>query len=46
MSFIKGMVIGTCISAGVYMLYAETSKGDAKKLMKKGKKFIKSMGSF
>lgn len=46
MNFVKGIVVGTCISAGIYMLYTETNKGDAKKWMKKGKKLIKNMGNF
>ncbi len=46
MNFVKGVVVGTCISAGVYMLYSETTKSDAKKLMKKGKKMLKNISNF
>lgn len=44
MNFVKGVIVGSCISAGVYILWTETSNCDRKKLMKKGKKFIKNMG--
>lgn len=44
MKFVKGVIIGTCISAGAFMLYTETKKTGKKKLMKQGKRFIKSMG--
>ena len=43
MKFVKGMILGTCISAGAFMLYTENSK-KAKKMMKQGKKMIKNMG--
>ena len=44
MNFIKGVIIGTAVSASAIMLYTETSKMNTKKMMKKGKKFMKSMG--
>ena len=44
MRFIKGMLIGTAISAGVIMMYNEASNKNKKKMMKKGKKFLKDMG--
>lgn len=43
MKFVKGMILGTCISAGAFMLYSENNK-KAKKMMKQGKKMIKNMG--
>lgn len=43
MKFVKGVIIGTCLSAGAYMLYMETNKVTGKKLMKKGKKWMKNM---
>ena len=43
MKFVKGMIIGTCISAGAYMLYTETMKGNGKKWIKKGKRLLKNM---
>ena len=44
MKFIKGMLMGTLISAGVVMMYNETSNMKKNKMMKKGKQFIKKMG--
>ena len=45
MKFMKGVIFGTVISAGAIMLYNETTKnGKNKAIMKKGKKFMKSMG--
>ncbi len=44
MKFVKGIIIGSCISAGAVMLYTETKKNGTKKLMKQGKRFIKNMG--
>ena len=44
MKFIKGVIWGTVISAGVAMLFNETSKSSKKKMMKQGKKIMKNMG--
>lgn len=46
MKFIKGVMIGTMISAGVMMMYSDTigMKGTRKKAMKKGKQIAKKMG--
>ncbi len=45
MKFIKGMMIGTLISAGVLMMYSEgNNMMNKKKMMKKGKQFAKKMG--
>lgn len=44
MNFVKGVIIGTVISASAWMLYTETSKNGKKKIMKQGKKLIKNMG--
>ena len=44
MKFVKGMIVGTVISAGMFMMYNETSNKSKKKIMKKGKKFLKDMG--
>ncbi len=41
MNFVKGMLIGGAIVVGATMLYSEKDK---KKLMKQGKRLIKSMG--
>lgn len=44
MKFVKGMILGTIVSAGLVIAYTETTGQDAKKIMKKGKKMIKKMG--
>lgn len=44
MKFVKGMVMGTLISAGVVMLYNEKNTMKKNKMMKKGKQFVKKMG--
>lgn len=44
MKFVKGVMIGTLISAGVVMMYNETMSNNTRKLIKKGKRFIKNMG--
>lgn len=44
MKFVKGMIWGTLVSAGVLVAYSETMGQNKKKIMKKGKKMIKKMG--
>lgn len=44
MKFIKGMVMGTLISAGIVMMYNENNSMKKNKMVKKGKQFIKKMG--
>lgn len=44
MSFIKGVIVGTAISAGAWMIYSEATQGGMNKIMKQGKKFMKNMG--
>ena len=44
MKFVKGMVMGTLLSAGVVMLYNEKNSMKKNKMMKKGKQFIKKIG--
>lgn len=44
MKFVKGVMIGTLVSAGIVWMYNETTTKDKKKLMKKGKKFLREMG--
>ena len=43
MKFVKGMIMGTLISAGVMMVYKENNT-NKRKMMKKGKQMIKKMG--
>lgn len=44
MKFVKGMLMGTLISAGIVMMYNDNMNTSKKKLMKKGKKMAKKMG--
>ena len=44
MKFVKGMVIGGVVSAGIAMIYAESMGQNRKKMMKKGKQFARKMG--
>lgn len=42
MKFVKGIVVGTAISAGIMMIYSEGM--NKKNLMKKGKQIAKKWG--
>lgn len=44
MKFIKGIVIGSVVSAGIVMMYNENMGMNKKKLMKKGRQVAKKMG--
>ena len=44
MKFIKGMVIGGLLSAGVTMMCTEKMQPNRKKVVKMGKQFAKKMG--
>ena len=44
MKFVKGMIVGTLISAGVVMAYIDTMNGTKRKMIKKGKQFAKKLG--
>lgn len=44
MKFVKGILIGGMISAGLVMMYGETMGFNKKKMMKQGKKMIHKMG--
>ena len=44
MKFVKGMMMGTIISAGVIYYYTEINKCTGKKMMKQGRKILKQMG--
>lgn len=43
MKFTKGMIIGSVITAGVMIMYADNNM-NTKKIMKKGKQLAKRMG--
>lgn len=44
MKFIKGMLVGTLISAGVAMAFTDNMNGTKKKMIKKGRQFARKMG--
>ena len=44
MKFVKGMVVGTLVSAGIAMMCTETMSMGKKKMIKKGRQFAKKMG--
>lgn len=44
MKFVKGMIVGTLISAGFVMAYTDTMNGTKRKMIKKGKQFAKKLG--
>lgn len=46
MKFVKGMLVGGLVSAGMLMLYAENNNMgmNKKKMMKKGRQFAKKVG--
>lgn len=44
MKFVKGMILGTLVSAGAYMMYMEASNKTKKNIMKKGKQMARKMG--
>lgn len=44
MKFVKGMMIGTVMSAGILMMYMENNHMNKKKMIKKGKQIAKKMG--
>ena len=44
MKFVKGMVIGGLISAGVAMMCSERMQPNKRKMMKMGRQFARKMG--
>lgn len=44
MKFVKGMLIGGLISAGVAMMCTENMQPSKRKMMKMGKQFARKMG--
>ena len=46
MKFVRGMIIGGLISAGVAMMYSETMGDSKRKMITKGKKLAQRMGIF
>ena len=46
MKFVKGMLVGSFVSASLVIAYTETLGKDKKKFMKKGKQVMIKMGIF
>lgn len=44
MKFVKGMVLGSIVTAGAMMMYSETVDNNKRMMIKKGKQFAKKMG--
>lgn len=44
MKFVKGMLVGTLVSAGIVMMCTESMSGGRNKMIKKGKQFARKMG--
>ncbi len=44
MKFMKGLMIGTMVTAGAMMMYSDTLDMSKKKMIKKGKQIMKKMG--
>lgn len=44
MKFVKGIMIGSMITAGAMMMYSDGINNNKKKMIKKGKQFAKKMG--
>lgn len=45
MKFFEGVLFGSLITVGATMMYNEVmTKNDSKKMIKKGKQFVKKMG--
>lgn len=44
MRFVKGVMLGTIVTASAMMMYSETVDTNKRKMIKKGKQFAKKMG--
>ena len=44
MKFVKGMLIGRIVTAGVAMMYSEAMGDNKRKMIRKGKKLARKMG--
>jgi hypothetical protein len=44
MKFIKGVMLGTLVTASAMILYSENVDDEKKKMIKKGKQFAKKLG--
>ncbi len=46
MKFVKGMLLGGIVTAGIAMACAESMGQNKKRMIRKGKQFAKKMGIF
>ena len=44
MKIIKGAMIGSLVATGIFMVYSNNETNARRKMMKKGKQFVKKMG--
>lgn len=44
MNFVKGVIVGTVVSAGIMMIYSDAMGMNKKTMMKKGKQMARKMG--
>ncbi len=44
MKFMKGVMLGTMVTAGAMMMYSDTIDTSKRKMVKKGKQFLRKMG--
>ena len=44
MKFVKGVMLGTIVTAGVAMMYMDSNQNLKKKMKKEGKKILKNIG--
>lgn len=44
MRFVKGILVGGIVTAGIAMMYAESMGQSKRKMMRKGKQIAKKMG--
>ena len=44
MKFMKGVMLGTMLTAGAVMMYSDSFENGRKKIVRKGKQIIKKMG--
>ena len=44
MKFFKGVMIGGLMATGILMMYSENENKAKKKMIKKGKQFVRKMG--
>ena len=44
MKFVKGMLIGGLVTAGVAMMYSEAMGDNKRKMIRRGKKLARKMG--